>query len=183
MTEIQPLVIKISNLPEALDDALIQKRDGLIRKGKNEFKAILIDHDLFKPEEEKRVKAVIAAKKGAYSRKFFQYAKELFILELFERNGIPLTFKNFNFMSQKIFEESLDHSAVARLEKHVKYGKGVQSPIVIENEARTIAKIKMATQLMIVPYRKEVLFYLAFDTIYEDYSPKVVKRKNKKLKI
>lgn len=168
--------IKFSNMPTGLDNALTKKRDALIAEGKHEFREILKNNNT---EENSKVRAVIAAKKGAYSRKFYQYAKELYIVELFERNNIPMSFKNFNVISQKIFGESLDKSLVSKMEKDAKYGKGVQSEVVIENEAKMIEKLKFAIKLMVTPYREEVLLHLKYDNIFDDYVPKSEKKNSK----
>jgi hypothetical protein len=176
--------IKFNNMPEGLDAELIRKRDALIVEGKQEFRSILREVDLTKHEEERKVKAILAAKKGAYSRKFHQFAKELYIVDLFTRNNIAMTFKNFNVISQKIFGESLDKSVIAKMEKDTKYGKGVQSDIVIENEVQVIEKLKLAITFMVKPYRVQVLEHLAYDKIDVDYEPAGNdKIKNKRAKI
>lgn len=163
-------IINFSNMPGGLDSELIRKRDALIIEGKHEFREILRNSDMTKVETERKVKAILAAKKGAYSRKFFQYAKELFVVDLFERNNVPMTFKNFNVVSEKLFGESLDKSVIAKMEKDSKYGKGVQSPLNIGDEVKVFEKLKFAIKLMISPYRAQVLENLAYDKIHIDYS-------------
>jgi hypothetical protein len=163
--------IKFSNMPQNLDDELIKRRDSLIIEGKQELREILGNFDMTKAEQARKAKAILSAKKGAYSRKFHQFAKELYIVDLFERNNIPMSFKNFNVISQKIFGESLDKSVIARMNKDSKYGKGIQSPVVIDDEVEMIKKIQFAINFMVTPYRMQVLENLAFDKIAEDYSP------------
>jgi hypothetical protein len=163
--------IKFSNMPQNLDDELIKRRDSLIVEGKQELREILGNFDMNKAEQARRAKAVLSAKKGAYSRKFHQFAKELYIVDLFERNNVPMSFKNFNVISQKIFGESLDKSVIARMDKDLKYGKGVQSPVIIDDEVEIIKKLQFAINFMVTPYRNQVLENLAFDKIAEDYFP------------
>jgi hypothetical protein len=163
--------IKFSNMPQNLDDELIKRRDSLIVQGKQELKEILDTFDMTKPEQARKAKAVLSAKKGAYSRKFFQFAKELYIVDLFERNNVPMSFKNFNVVSQKIFGESLDKSVIAKMEKDSKYGKGIQSPVVIDDEVKVIEKLQFAINFMVTPYRLQVLENLSFDKIGEEYNP------------
>lgn len=163
--------IKFSNMPQNLDDVLIKRRDSLIIEGKQELKEILESFDMTKADQARKAKAVLSAKKGAYSRKFYQFAKELYIVDLFARNNVPMSFKNFNVVSQKIFGESLDKSVIARMDKDAKYGKGIQSPVVIDDEVKVIEKLQFAINFMVTPYRLQVLENLAFDKIAEEYLP------------
>lgn len=163
--------IKFSNMPQNLDEQLIQRRDSLIIQGKQELREILESFDMTKAEQARKAKAVLSAKKGAYSRKFFQFAKELYIVDLFERNNVPMSFKNFNVVSQKIFGESLDKSVIAKMDKDSKYGKGIQSPVVIDDEVKIIEKLQFGINFMVTPYRLQVLENLSFDKISDDYSP------------
>lgn len=158
-------------MPQNLDDELIKRRDSLIVEGKQEFREILEKFDMNKAEQARKAKAILSAKKGAYSRKFYQFAKELYIVDLFQRNNVPMSFKNFNVISQKIFNESLDKTVIAKMAKDTKYGKGIQSPVVIENELVVIEKLQFAINYMVTPYRIQVLDNLAFDKINEDYTP------------
>jgi hypothetical protein len=177
--------IKFSNMPQNLDDELIKRRDSLIIEGKHELREILNSYDMAKPEQARKAKAVLSAKKGAYSRKFHQFAKELYIVDLFERNNVPMSFKNFNVVSQKIFGESLDKSVIAKMDKDAKYGKGIQSPVVIDDEVEIIKKLQFAINFMVTPYRIQVLENLAFDKISEDYSltQENTEAKNKRAKL
>lgn len=169
--------IKISKMPEGLDEALRTKRDEIILEGKTEFKEILHDYDKVNAKEQDKMRRAINAKKGSYSRKFHQYSKELFLTQLFEQNNIAINFKNLDNISLKIFGSHIEYSVLGKMEKNTSYDQGDRSPIDIVDEKETTRQIKQIFENMVAPYRKDVLSNLSLDAVDKEYAPMEVKSK------
>lgn len=164
--------IKISEMPEGFDDALRKKRDELILDGKIQFREMMKNYDSATADEQKDIRRILNQRKGMSSKKFHQYAKELFLTSLFERNNITINFKNLESLSMKIFGSHIDDSVLSKMKRHPQYGEGDKSPIDIVDEKETIYQLRHLFEKNVVPYRKEVLINLSIDAIYEDYLPK-----------
>lgn len=143
-----------------MEEDLIKKFLTLVEEGRSEFKTIFEKFDFKNLDHKKKARAILNAKKGAYSRKLFEFVKFEYTLRLLEVNNIPIRYKVLTEVCIEIFGEGVSKKAFSDVKKDEKYGTGAQQKIFFN--ADEIDRHKLNIDTMYLPYREKLLDYLSY---------------------